>query len=904
MLSLRVLVVASLMFGAGCEPSTSESARVSANGHAWTFTNVAESAGLVFEHEAAQGNFFIIEEMGPGGAFFDADGDGDLDAYLVQGGRVFGTPTGELAPNRFFRNVGDGRFRDETQVSGAGDTGYGIGCVVADYDNDGDRDIFVTNTGPDVLLQNDGSGRFTDVTQRAGVGDAGLCTSAAFLDYDADGLLDLYVCVYVPWTADIEGPCYDPRGERDYCHPSEYPPGQDRLYHNQGDGTFKDVTATAGLDGWPAYGLGVVGADFDGDGHQDVYVANDGVPNYLWLNQGDGTFREVATERGCAYNGNGQPEASMGIVCEDLDSDGDLDLLLTHLHRQTNTYYRNDAGYFTDVTDATGLGRIGVTETSFGVGAIDVDNDGESELFLANGSVMRKTDPPRADLPYAERNLLLRPGGPGGQLEDITARAGPGLDLVAMSRGAVFGDYDDDGDVDILVCNNRGPAHLLRNDTTSDNGWVAIAAVGTSCNRDALGALVTVDAGQRSWRRPIAPSYSYASSNDHRVHVGVGTASIVTVSIDWPGGGREVWRDLPAGQVHRLEQGSGVGVTQPRVAGGVSDPAGDVSGTVAPPPAFDIPAINTSDLDYLAQRIGELASARHFDAAIPLAQEWVALVRARAGYKHPHMMQATTTLAQLYRAVGDHVSAERITREALADARSEVGPDHPSVGRFSSDLGKLLLARGELEEAEYMFRETTRVCEANFGNANRQVAVALIDVGRVCTNRGRWLDVVQALERAATIERAVGAADAYTATIFNDLGLAYGHLNDHVRSAKSHATALEIRTALHGSGHADTAVSYSQLGTAFRRQGRLDEAEAHIRRALATFQRMPGADPMYLATTKRDLATLLVDRQAYREAETLYAAALPIFEQTFGPAHESTTQLRENLGKVRRALSE
>lgn len=514
------------------------------------FTEITKSAGISFVHDAgATGQLYIPEGLGSGAAFLDFDRDGDLDIYFVQSGRIPGTQSGHVLPNKLYRNDGRGAFTDVTTESATGDTGYGLGVACADYDNDGDVDIYVTNYGPNVLFRNEGNGRFTDVSLSAGVANDGFGTSAVWFDYDHDGHLDLYIANYVVWRPADEGVCYSDGGIRDYCAPLTFPAQADVLYRNRGDGTFEDVSAAAGIAGPTYNGLGVVADDFNGDGRTDLYVANDQHPNLLWINQGDGTFRDQALLSGCAVNAVGMPEASMGIAAEDLDADGDVDLFMTHIRGETHTYFRNDGGFFEDVTAAMGLASWNVMNTGFGVGFFDFDNDGLADLFIANGAVNLASEPQRADNPYAERDHLFHRRD-NGSFEDYRARAGDLCKPIEMGRGAVFGDFDNDGDVDLLVTNNRAAARLFRNDNPQPNHWALVQVLQRPDGRHSLGARIEIRCGDRKSARTVRRQYSYMSSCDPRVHFGLGNAErIDLLTVRWPTGESVQWTDLPADRI-------------------------------------------------------------------------------------------------------------------------------------------------------------------------------------------------------------------------------------------------------------------------------------------------------------------------------------------------------------------
>ncbi len=557
-----ILLAAVLLACAEADGDTEVSTAVSAT--APIFVERASEAGLDFVHRnGADGEYNYPELLVGGGALLDFDDDGLLDVYLVQSGPVPGSagnaapgaagdgPAADRPGNRLYRNLGDGAFEDVTDAAGVGDTSYGAGAAAADYDRDGLVDLYVMNVGPNRLYRNLGDGAFEDVTERAGVGDAAWSSSSAFFDYDGDLDLDIFVANYVVWSADRERPCLGPNGLRNYCNPAEYPAAPDTLYRNDGDGRFSDVSEAAGIRSVAGPGLGVVAADFDGDDLVDLYVANDQAANHLWLNRGDGTFREDALARGAALNELGQPEAGMGIAVADPDGDGDLDLFLTHLSGETNTFYRNDGGgFFQDVTDEARLGGVSQPYTGFGTSWFDYDGDGVLDLFIANGKV---TPGDTAAFDYREPNQLLR-GLRSGGYEDASAGAGAAPELLEVSRGAAFGDLDNDGDVDILVVNNEGPARLLRNEVGNAASWLIVDLCGGGVfDRSAIGARVTVEAAGSEWTRDVRPAHGFAVANDPRVHFGLGDVERADwLEVRWPDGAVSERANVELNRVLRL----------------------------------------------------------------------------------------------------------------------------------------------------------------------------------------------------------------------------------------------------------------------------------------------------------------------------------------------------------------
>lgn len=529
-----------------------------AHPEAW-FENVAARRGLRFTHTSGfDGRYLFPESVCGGCALVDLDGDGMLDVYLVQSGTLEGSAEGR-PPNGLFRNTGGGTFEDVTEGSGAGDRGYGMGVAAGDYDNDGDLDLYVTNLGRNALLRNDGGMRFTDVTDSAGVACEAWSSSAAFFDANNDGWLDLYVVNYIRWTPETEIDCMASEGERDYCSPKAYnAPAPDALYINNGDGTFENATEPAGLLAGFGNGLGVLCADFNGDGAMDVFVANDGMPDQLWRNNGDGTFVDVALATGCAMDQHGEAKAGMGVDSADLDGDLDPDLLVVNLGEESDSLYENRGSYFQDITASMGLGLSTRSFTRFGVAFVDFDHDGVLDLYEANGRVMRQGRR-WSDDPYAEPNSLLR-GGADGRFEVVDPRGGTAEPLVHASRGAAFGDVDNDGDVDVLVINRDGPAYLLLNVAEKAGGGATIRALDEHA-RDALGAVLTVRIGGRDIRRDVRSAYSYCSASDPRAHVGLGDAErIDSITVRWPEGSTERFDGAAAGAAVTLRKGQGTPV--------------------------------------------------------------------------------------------------------------------------------------------------------------------------------------------------------------------------------------------------------------------------------------------------------------------------------------------------------
>ena len=514
------------------------------------FEDVADQAGVDFLHvRALTTRNWLPEIMSGGAAWLDYDNDGDPDLYLVQSGSLV-PGDGPSPGNRLYRND-DGSFEDVTDASETGHTGYGMGVAAADFDADGDIDFYVTNVGANVLYRNNGDGTFIDVSATQGVDHVGWGASAAWLDFDRDGDLDLFVTNYVNWSPAQELACFAGEAERDYCHPRHFnAPAADLLYRNDGD-HFTDVTETAGI--WKArgYGLGVVSGDLNADGWMDLYVANDGMPNQLWINGGDGTFEDHALITGTAVNISGMAEAGMGIAMADLHNDGDLDLFVTHLRGETNTLYLNEGGSFEDVTATTGLAAASVAFTGFGTGFVDFDNDGQLDVYVGNGRVGRR---PPAETPFSEPNQLFRGLG-GGRFEAVIPAGGTAMQRIDNTRAVAFADYDLDGGIDVVVVNNGGRARLLHNVAGAGRGWLALAVLGAD-GTEALGARVAIEAdGNIQWRT-VNRSGSYLASSSGVLHFGIGNATAVNeVRVYWPDGSETSYGSLPGHAAYSLQQG-------------------------------------------------------------------------------------------------------------------------------------------------------------------------------------------------------------------------------------------------------------------------------------------------------------------------------------------------------------
>jgi len=528
------------------------------------FREIAAASGVDFRHESgAAGKLYMPEVMGGGVALLDVEGDGDLDLYFVNQNRALpATAREERGQNRLYLQGPGGRFEDATATSGIGHGGFGMGVAAADVDNDADLDLFLTNYGPAALYLNRGDGTFEDATAASGIAIDGWSTSAAFFDYDRDGLLDLYVARYLVW--DPSKQCASASGRPDYCGPTAFPPERDVLLHNEGGGRFRDVSADSGIRSVAAPGLGVVSDDFDDDGWPDVYVANDGFANLLWINRRDGTFTEEAVIRGAGFDLRGLAEAGMGLVAADLDADGSTDLFVTNLDLETNTLYRNlgAGGGFLDVTDAVGLGVASWRRTGFGTVAFDAELDGDLDLYVANGRVTRGEPQPGCELPepwaaFAEPALFYLNDGRGAFALSCD-EAGGLCRSVEVGRGVAAGDVDADGDVDLLVGSIHGAARLYRNDAPRRGRPLVVHAIDPRFRRDAVGARVSVITSVGRQVRTILSGGSYLSSGPAVAHFGLPDGSrLERIEVRWPDGARESFPAEPEGEVRRLVRGEG-----------------------------------------------------------------------------------------------------------------------------------------------------------------------------------------------------------------------------------------------------------------------------------------------------------------------------------------------------------
>ena len=529
------------------------------------FTDVAAQAGL--SHPVIYGGVdtktYIVEVVGCGVAFLDYDNDGWLDLFVLSGTRLDAAPAGTT--NRLYKNNRDGTFTDVTAKAGLTRTGWASAVTVADYDNDGFDDLFITCYGQNVLYRNNGDGTFTDVTEKAGLRHGGVRYGAGctWVDYDRDGRLDLFVAYYLNTTIDKlpkPGESADCRwkGVPVNCGPRGLPTGYVQLYRNNGDGTFTDVSRQSGVAAAAgAYPMTAVAADYDNDGWPDIYVSCDSTPSWLFRNQHDGTFRQEGLERGVALSEDGLEQAGMGVAVGDYDLDGNLDIFKTHFTEDTNVLYRNDdKGFFTDVTIRAGIG-VETRYVGWGTGMVDLDNDGFPDLFAVTGSVYPEIERTLPSYPYRTPRLVFRNLG-DGRFEELIDEAGPGVSALHSSRGCAFGDFDNDGDVDVLVMNMNEPPSLLRNDVSGGGHWLKVLLVGVKSNRSAIGARVVARYAGRSQAQEVTAQSSFYSANDRRLHFGLGPATSADLMIRWPNGTTEKVPAVKADQLVVIREGEGI----------------------------------------------------------------------------------------------------------------------------------------------------------------------------------------------------------------------------------------------------------------------------------------------------------------------------------------------------------
>ena len=522
------------------------------------FVEATSTAGLKFVHNSGRaGKKFLPETMGSGGAFVDLNGDGWLDVVLVNGKDW--TPKGKRSFSAVYRNNGNGTFTDVTTASGFDVEMYGMGVAAGDYDNDGRDDLYVTTLEGDRLFHNEGNFKFRDVTKASGIVNAHFGTSAAWLDYDRDGKLDVFVANYVQWTAAADVYCSLDGTNKSYCTPESYKGTPSKLFHNLGAGKFEDVTGKAGVGDPTSKSLGIAVLDYDGDGWPDIFVANDTQPNKLYRNNGNGTFTEKGVAAGVAFSEDGVARGAMGADAADYDRSGRPHLLVGNFANQMLALYRNEGnGLFVDEAPSSTVGRASLLSLAFGVFFLDYDLDGQQDIFAVNGHIEEEIARVQPKVLYKQIPLMFRNLGKG-RFDSVGASLGAAFNVPQVGRGAAYGDYDRDGDLDILLINNQGPARLLRNDGGNKNHWLTIRTVGTKANRDGIGAVVRVESASGVQVQTVHSGSSYCSQSDLALTFGLGPDTLVkSVDVVWPSGTKDRVTGVAANQFVRLQEGIGI----------------------------------------------------------------------------------------------------------------------------------------------------------------------------------------------------------------------------------------------------------------------------------------------------------------------------------------------------------
>ena len=522
------------------------------------FVEATSTAGLKFVHNSGRaGKKFLPETMGSGGAFVDLNGDGWLDVVLVNGKDW--TPKGKRSFSAVYRNNGNGTFTDVTTASGFDVEMYGMGVAAGDYDNDGRDDLYVTTLEGDRLFHNEGNFKFRDVTKASGIVNAHFGTSAAWLDYDRDGKLDVFVANYVQWTAAADVYCSLDGTNKSYCTPESYKGTASKLFHNLGAGKFEDVTGKAGVGDPTSKSLGIAVLDYDGDGWPDIFVANDTQPNKLYRNNGNGTFTEKGVAAGVAFSEDGVARGAMGADAADYDRSGRPHLLVGNFANQMLALYRNEGnGLFVDEAPSSTVGRASLLSLAFGVFFFDYDLDGQQDIFAVNGHIEEEIARVQPKVLYKQIPLMFRNLGKG-RFDSVGASLGAAFNVPQVGRGAAYGDYDRDGDLDILLINNQGPARLLRNDGGNKNHWLTIRTVGTKANRDGIGAVVRVESASGVQVQTVHSGSSYCSQSDLALTFGLGPDTLVkSVDVVWPSGTKDRVTGVAANQFVRLQEGIGI----------------------------------------------------------------------------------------------------------------------------------------------------------------------------------------------------------------------------------------------------------------------------------------------------------------------------------------------------------
>ncbi len=806
------------------------------------YVEAQEAANLHFQFlNSPTPSKYLIETMGGGVALFDYDGDGWLDVFFVNGASLANPQPEDQAPdkskpeywNRLFRNNRDGTFTDVTEKAGVKGRGYGMGVAAGDYDNDGFSDLFVTNYGACILYHNNGDGTFSDVTARSGLQTDDWNMSAGFLDYDNDGYLDLFVSRYLHWNFKIGGMVCGPNipGGRAYCHPNEFKAISNYLFRNNGDGTFTDVSEISGIKANAGYALGTSFGDFNNDGWMDIYVANDAFPQFLFRNNGDGTFTEEAAISGVGYTEDGNTFSGMGTDFVDLDNDGFLDILTTALpYEYFSLFHNNGDGTFEYASVTSNLAEISRSYGGWGIHVFDFDNDGENELFIATSHVMDNIEVTQPHLQYLQPPILLKYRK--SKFIDISAEAGEPFRKPGVARGAAFGDLDNDGDIDIVISDYQAPAHLLRNEGGNQHHWIELDLQGTKSNRDAIGARVKLTTGNgKILYRAVSTAGSYASSNDRRVAFGIGEeTSIREITIRWPSGLiQSVENPMPDQILHIVEAPPGPAAAtresssavSSHPGGGESEPWHSSYQHVQLADRTDAESQYQSGLELL--REGKiLEAAQAFRAAVHSRPDFVdahyALGVALSRMGKEHFPSAVDQLVEVLRQNPDHV-----------DARV--------------DLSIILAQEGDSSAAAAQLEQAVRLAPEN--------ADLYVLLGKAHYESNNFPKAIESFQKALTVKPELGVAHY-------GIGLVLAKQHDNPRAAQEFRMALDQnpqdayshlelgKISLEASdladalGHLNEAIrlrptlaeAHLELGKLYRRENAVDKAEAAFREAL------------------------------------------------------------------------
>ena len=772
------------------------------------FNEVQERAGLRFQfRNSATANKYLIETMGGGVAILDFDQDGWPDVFFVNGAHLKTPQPNSESPdksapeywNRLFRNNHDGTFTDVTEKAGVKGFGYGMGVAVGDYDNDGYPDLFVTNFGKCILYHNNGDGTFSDATDRSGIWTEGWNMSAGFLDYDNDGFLDLFVTRYLEWnfavgakTCGVNIP-----GGKAYCHPNEFPAISNYLFHNNGDGTFTDVSQPSRIGASKGYGLGSAFGDFNNDGLMDIYVANDAFPQFLFKNNGDGTFSEMAAMAGVGYTEDGNTFSGMGTDFVDLDNDGWLDILTTALPYEYFALFRNNGhGAFDYASVTTNLAEISRPYGGWGIHAFDCDNDGNNELFVATSHVMDNIEVTQPHLRYLQKPLLLK--YTENKFVDVSAESGDGLRHPWAARGAAFGDLFNDGRIDIVVSDYQEPAHLLRNEGENNHHWIELDLRGTKSNRDAIGARVKLvsDAGKVQYRS-VSPAGSYASSNDRRIVFGLGEEDRVRqIRIRWPSGAEQVIDRPTPDQILR--------VTEPASSSGAAR-----GGTAAGSPFSAAPkGIRMLPASYRAVQLGDKQEGRReYESGLVFLRQGKISEAAEA---FRSALRLKPDDADAHYALG--VALSRMDRGHFPEAVDqflEVLRLKPADVDARVDLSSILAREGDSAAAAAQLEQAILLAPTN--------PDLFILLGKARLDFNDYPQAVESFQKAADLNPQLGAAHY-------GLGLAFARQHDNARAIQEFRRAVELNPR--------DAFSYAELGEIYLNTEDLGEAEKNLRVAV------------------------------------------------------------------------